>query len=521
MFWADRVAQQLKKRKLSLEWVDDMKTPSGRIHVGSLRGVVAHDLIYKALLNAGVKAKYTYVFDDHDPMDKLPSYLDPKKWGEQLGKPLFMVRSPEKGFKSYAQYFALEFKEVFNRIGCQPEIIWASDLYRTGRMNGVIRECLDSTDKIRQIYKELYGREMPETWYPFNSVCSRCGKMATAQAKAWDGEFVSYTCGESTAGYTQGCGLSERKTPFSNNGEFNGKLRWKVEWAAKWKVIRITVEGAGKDHMVKGGSHDVAELVCKRVLNYPVPYSFMHEFFLVGGKKMSSSKGLGSSAKEVAEILPPEILRFLMVRIRNRHPIDFDPGGMTIPDLFDEYDRCAEAYFANSDEYLARIFELSQIAKPAKREIFLPRFRDVATYIQMPDVDLIERFAELKGCPLKSEERKVLKKRVKYAKIWLDGYAPEDFVFQYQEKLSKAVKSLSKSQKDFLKNVAQYLVEERTGEEIQVELFELAKQAKCSVGKAFEALYVALLGKPSGPRAGYLVYDIGIEKVRQRLLEVV
>lgn len=98
MFWADRVATDLKKRKLHLEWVDDMKTPSGKIHVGALRGVVIHDLVYKALLSKGVKAKYTYVFDNHDPMDALPVYLPSEKFEKYLGMPLYKIPSPVMGF---------------------------------------------------------------------------------------------------------------------------------------------------------------------------------------------------------------------------------------------------------------------------------------------------------------------------------------------------------------------------------------------------------------------------------------
>ncbi len=76
MFWADEIAQKIKERNLPLEWVDDMKTPSGRVHVGALRGVVIHDLIFRALNDIGVNSKYTYVFEDHDPMDDIPVYLD-------------------------------------------------------------------------------------------------------------------------------------------------------------------------------------------------------------------------------------------------------------------------------------------------------------------------------------------------------------------------------------------------------------------------------------------------------------
>src|SRR3990172_2241939 len=127
MFWVDSVAAELKKRKLKLEWVDDMKTPSGKIHVGALRGVVIHDLAFKALLDAGVKAKYTYIFDNHDPMDALPAYLPKEKYEKYLGVPLYKVPSPKEGFENYAQYYAKDFISVFTKIGCNPEILWATE----------------------------------------------------------------------------------------------------------------------------------------------------------------------------------------------------------------------------------------------------------------------------------------------------------------------------------------------------------------------------------------------------------
>src|SRR5579872_7553835 len=99
MFWADQVSKELLERKLKLEWVDDMKTPSGKIHVGALRGVVVHDLVYKALKDNNVNAKYTYIFDDQDPMDDLPTYL-PEEFRQYLGQPLFTVKSPDPSYES-------------------------------------------------------------------------------------------------------------------------------------------------------------------------------------------------------------------------------------------------------------------------------------------------------------------------------------------------------------------------------------------------------------------------------------
>src|SRR3989338_5902623 len=117
MYWVDKIASEIiKSGKYKPYWVDDMKTPSGRIHVGSLRGVVIHDLLYKALLAQGKKAVYTYCINDMDPMDGFPVYLDREKFYKYMGHPLFKIPSPQEGFVSFSQYYAQEFIDVFNQI---------------------------------------------------------------------------------------------------------------------------------------------------------------------------------------------------------------------------------------------------------------------------------------------------------------------------------------------------------------------------------------------------------------------
>jgi len=179
MIWVDRQAKRFKERKFSLEWVDDMKTPSGRIHVGSLRGVIVHDLIYKALKEIGVNAKFSYVFNDMDPMDGLPTYLDKNIWEKYMGFPLYKIPSPEPGFKSFAEYYAKEFIEVFNSINCHPEIIWSSELYRSGKMDEIIRLFLDKAEIVRDIFKRVVKKERPTNWFPYNPICEKCGKVGT------------------------------------------------------------------------------------------------------------------------------------------------------------------------------------------------------------------------------------------------------------------------------------------------------------------------------------------------------
>jgi lysyl-tRNA synthetase, class I len=490
MFWVDKVIQELKKRKLSLEWVDDAKTPSGRIHVGSLRGVVVHDLVYKVLKSSGVKTKYTYIFDNHDPMDALPSYLPKEKFEKYLGMPLFKVLSPEKGFNNYAQYYAFEFKNVFNKIGCNPEILWTADLYKSGKMNPLIEECLDKAGEIRKIYEELYEKKIPENWYPFQPYCTKCGKVSTTKVTDWDGEQVSFICEIDAVDWTKGCGFKGKMSPFSNEQEIVGKLPWKIEWAAKWKVLGVTVEGAGEDHMSKGGSHDLASLVCQRVINYPVPYPLPYAFFLIGGRKMSSSKGRGSSASEMLEILPPELLRFLMVKTKISQQINFDPSGDTIPRLFDDYQKAADSYFNKKDEGLARIFELSQIGRVKKPTTV--SFNQLVQWVQAPNMkDQIEKEGATEWIP--------------YVKIWIERFAPQENRFSFTETLSDKAKNLSEVQKKYLKRIISELGKEWQPEDLQRELFEWSKQLNLPSNKAFAAIYLSLFNKNYGPKAGWII----------------
>ena len=52
MFWADELAARLSGPQV----LNDSKTPSGTVHVGSLRGPVINDVIVRAIRAAGMEA---------------------------------------------------------------------------------------------------------------------------------------------------------------------------------------------------------------------------------------------------------------------------------------------------------------------------------------------------------------------------------------------------------------------------------------------------------------------------------
>lgn len=525
MIWVDREINKIKQRQLPLEWVDDMKTPSGRIHVGALRGVVIHDLVYKVLIENDLKAKYTYVFDDHDPMDAIPSYLDYSKWEKYSGMQLYQIPSPKKGGKNYAQFYAQEFIEVFNSINCYPEIIWASELYNSGKMNEVIKEILDATSKIREIYRRITKKPRPADWHPFNVRCQKCQKISTTYVYKWDGQYVYYRCQPRMVAWAKGCGYQGKISPFNGNGKFP----WKVEWAAKWKVIGVTIEGAGKDHMSAGGSHDIASAVCREVLNYPVPYPIPYEWFTVGGRKMSSSKGIGSSAKEVSQILPPDVLRFFIVRTPIETHIDFNPYGETILNIFDEYDRCLSAYFDKLENKIpkgkrgevlldfARIIELSQIKPLPKKRVSLPRFRTIVNLLKnKADIYSFYNFKKLSKL-----EKENLEERIKYAKVYLENYTQEEL--NIQTRLNQQQFSLNDHQKKFLQILSEKLTNLKSEKKnlIQQTIFNTIKETGINPKEAFSAFYQTLTGKPFGPKAGDLVLQLGTSNAIKKLKKMI
>ena len=73
MFWADKIAKEIidsgEHRPL---WIDDMFTPSGFAHIGSLRGPLVHDIVYRAMKHTAQQTTFTYVFTDFDTIDCIP-----------------------------------------------------------------------------------------------------------------------------------------------------------------------------------------------------------------------------------------------------------------------------------------------------------------------------------------------------------------------------------------------------------------------------------------------------------------
>ena len=523
MFWADEIALEASGPQV----VNDSKTPSGTIHIGALRGVVIHDAIARALRDRGLETRFLYGIDDLDPMDSA-TLATREGVSEYMGIPLAHVPAPRgSGASSWARHFAQTFLDTFERLGIRPEFYWASEQYAAGLFDGFIREALDGAAEVRRVYIEVSKVDHGADWLPLQVICENCGRVGTTFADDWDGDTVHYRCIPELVEWATGCGHDGRVSPFGGRA----KLPWNLHWVAKWRLLDVTVEAGGKDLSTRGGSRDRAVALAREVFDVTPPRNVPYEFLTVGGRKMKSSAGSGAAAHAMVELLPPEIVRFLMLRYRPNAAIEFDPAGETIPRLFDEYDAYVSAALAgpvndaDAEEHAhrRRIVELSQLPGNPLPAYFLPPFVQVATYAQMPGATL-ERVAEHigrhRGAPLDATELRALDERLETVRRWLPEWAPERIRFSVAlDELPAAAAELTEQQRRYLEALADALAGslEWEGETLQSVIFELARSRQLAPGKAFNAIYLVFVGKPSGPRAGALLASLDPRFVTDRL----
>jgi len=497
--WADTVADQAVQRGPK-HVVSSGVTPSGPFHIGHLREILTADAIYRTLSERNVECSFNYVADSLDPLRRVYPFLDSATYSAHIGKPLSYVPCPCGDHPSYAEHFLIPFIETLGRLGVQVETVRAHEAYARGNFDEVAITALEQRDTIRAILQEETGKQPPEGWSPFNTLCPECGRITTTTVTGFDARrrTVTYKCA---------CG-SEGTVPIAGGG----KLTWRVDWPARWKVFGVTVEQFGKDHASKGGSYDTGSRIAREVFGIepplPVPYEWIG---LRGQGDMSSSKGNVVTIAQVLDVVPPEVIRFFIFKNSLAKSLTFDPG-LPLLNLFDEYQTAARA--GNS-----RAVELSRTDAGWTLGIPYRHNRHIVSLVQTTngDVDTIAEILRRNG--IEVEDSEALNRLVTYASRWLETFAPEEVKFEVQQKLPERVVDLTGEQKRFLEVLADRLQPDMNAEQIHNLIYAIKDELAMSPGAVFEAIYVSLLGKDRGPRAGWFLSSLGLDFVTRRFKE--
>ncbi len=349
MQWADVIARDLLKRG-NKHLINTGISPSGFIHVGSLREAITANAVYKAAADLGADVRLIYLVDDYDPLRKRYPFL-PESYDKEIGKPLCQIPCPGEGcHESYGHHFIHPFLDAIAEMGIRPDVYYTHELYEQGRFAELTDLVIREKEKVAQILNEVTGRAVPEGYYPVSPQCASCRRF-TDKVTGYEYPYVHYQCG---------CG-HEGKADI-RIGE--AKLPWRIEWAAKWKIMGVTCEPFGKDHAAAGGSYETGERFARDLFGIEPPFPVPYEFIQFKGKgQMHKSTGVVVTGTDALQITPAPVLNFSVLRYNPERHIDYDPG-LGILDTVDEYDRVEALYFTggaeDKDKDLLRAYEIAQ-----------------------------------------------------------------------------------------------------------------------------------------------------------------
>lgn len=493
-FWATELAEKIIEKKGKDLTIATGISPSGKIHIGNMREVLTADFVRRELENLGAKVRFVFISDDIDRLRKLYPFL-PQEFSKYIGYPLTDIPDPEQdGHDSYAKHFEAPFLRVLDRLGIYPEKLSATKMYKEGFYTDLVTTALTKQDEIKNILAKVSGRKMPDDWSCYNPICANCHKIDEAKVTKIDiaNHRVFYHCS---------CGHED----WADYAKGQGKLSWRVDWPARWSKIPVDVEPYGKEHGTVGGSYDTGVAICKDIYKHEPPFGITYDLvYLRGFKgKMSSSLGNVVSADEFLAVVPPEILRFMFAKVRFDKSFYFDMGTGLLQ-LVDEYTSMGEKYEQGtlSDGEKA-IYEVCQIAHNGKVKKLIP-FRHLINAIQAS----CNNFHEIKRILSRTEHfssnDEDLQEQITRANTWLEKYAPDNVRFSVQQNTPQI--NITDKQKQLLANVANILdSKECEAEALHNQIYESGKKLELKPKETFEAIYLALLGKSSGPKAGWFI----------------
>ncbi len=526
-FWADEIADQILDRDPEDPIVvKGGVSPSGVPHLGHFNEIMRGYFVAQVLRERGHEVRQVFTSDDRDALRKVPRTLADADWnvvglsdvdagalGRNLGKPYTDIPDPfdDCEHDSYGEHFTDLLKRSADLVGVPVEMVSNTDLYESGAFEDVTRHVLASADAAREVLAE-YQDTVDDDYVPFMAQCSECRKLTTGiRSVDLDAGTVEYVCEGLEAGGQQIAGCGHEGTATLREG----KLPWRFEWPAQWRVLDVDFEPFGKDHAE--GSWPSGDDIARNVLGDRPPVPMVYEWFTLNGEPLSSSAGNVVTVAEVLDLLEPAVLRYFFVRNPQRAK-DLDLSRVDL--LVDEFDRFERIFFGEADDETLR--PLAERAYPmVVDEVRSERVRLPYTFAAVlgmtDDRDLRVRMARNEGhfdedTPEWAIEEAL--ERVEKARAWAERMDNE-YNYRLQSSLPDA--SFDADTAAALDDLAAFVADGHTGEEIQGEIYETARAHDLEVSDFFKAGYRLFFDDTEGPRLGEFLGELDQDFVVRRL----
>ncbi len=492
MHWSEIIAKKIYDEKEPPYVVMAGITPSGPVHPGTLCEFLFAYAISRQLSKYG-NVHYVFVSDDMDALDAVPEPLKEyaKTIGEDMGMPLAYARDPKGCHESFAGHFIAETQELMKVFGVELEFVRASKLYAQGRYDKFAREMCERKDEIKEIVRVSSLREtMPDDWFPIMPICKKCmnvDKNAVLEYK--DGNY-KYKCSK--------CGSVD----WDKIENHRYKLLFRLDWPTRQKFMHVVTEGGSVDHHTKGGTLSTVAAVHREFYNEEPPYYYKFGFLKYKGKKYSKSKGIGHTVNELVELLPVEIIKYILLKPDVQEDKELVIDKETLFPILEDYKRASLVgkvqdvgtdTTKRADRKRAIAFELCNARVVWKADI-----ADMILYYNI--YGDWNKVGELVGDMAGVEYLR------NYINVWISrSLVPDRYMFRVDMK---------KSENALVRAYVQKMDEKLSAEDLHNLVFDVAKENGVDAKDVFKQLYLAIIGKEMGPRLGKLIYAIGIEKVK-------
>ena len=501
LHWSEQLAQEIMGGKKEPYVISGGLTTSGPTHLGTICELLFPQGIVDQLKFSGKKAKYIFVADIFDAFDAVPSVFEKYKsqLEPHLGKPLTDVPDPTGENASFGDHFLADAKLASDRFRIKPEFVRATDLYKSGAMDKYALLFLKEEAKVRELVARTSLRDsLPGWWSPIMPVCQNCGRIATTRVTSHKGDEYEYSCDRDVK-YTKGCGHKGK----NRISDHLYKLTWRLHWPAWQDHFGTSAEGGGMDHFTRGGSRDTLVAIFKEIFNKEPPVGYYWGFILFEGKKYSKSKGTGMSVNELVELIPIEVIKYMLLKPDLQENVDINPTPLNVLRTIEDYEKAIALLAAGNLEALSRADRKKALAARLASES-----ADGGRGWKTPFLDILlyrnlqwgwDKIAEKTG------DKTSVQKLSPYLEAWeRKNFIPEEYAFSY-----KPQKAASNAAAFFAK-----LSPSMGALDIHNAAFSTAKELNVPPAKMFEECYMALLGKAKGPKLGKLIEALGIERVK-------
>ncbi len=306
--------------------------PSGLPHIGTFGEVARTTMVRRAfevLTDGKVPTRLLVFSDDMDGMRKIPENVpDPAFLEPHLQKPLTSVPNPFEGPEpTFGQHNNAMLRRFLDTFGFEYEFASATDYYRAGRFDAVLRRAAERYDQIMAVMLPTLGAERQATYSPFLPISPTTGRVLYVPMKHVDAAAGTITFADEDG----------RDTTLPVTGG-HVKLQWKPDFGMRWAALDVDFEMFGKDHQTNAGVYD---RICA-ILGGTPPEHYVYELFLdESGQKISKSKGNGLTIDQWLGYGSAESLSlFMYQRPREAKKLHFD----VIPRAVDDYQQFLGGY---------------------------------------------------------------------------------------------------------------------------------------------------------------------------------